>query len=164
VLDEGDLTEERRAEVMNALAIGERPVGDVMVPAEEIVALSTAVDSAENFERMEADPHTRYPLVGEDVTDFRGIVYFPVLARHREELASGDLDFAELAAPPMTLSPDADVSDAVDQFQAERQELALVFEDGEVVGMVTVTDLLESVVGDVEDPIDTEAVPASGSA
>ena len=94
---------------------------------EEGVALSTA----ENFERIEADLYARYPLVGEDVTDFRGVVYVPILARHRE---------------------------------AEQQELALVFEDGEVVGLVTVTDLLESVVGNFEDPIDTDTVPASGSA
>jgi CBS domain containing-hemolysin-like protein len=56
----------------------------------------------------------------------------------------------------MTLSPDVDVSDAVDQFQAENQEMALIIEDGEVVGMVTVTDLLESVMGSIEDPLDVE--------
>jgi len=49
---------------------------------------------------------------------------------------------------------------AVDQFQAENQELALVVEDGAVVGTVTVTDLLESVTGDIEDPIDTDALAA----
>ena len=154
VLKEGDLSSERRDEVMNALQIGERPVREVMVPPEDIVPLSTAVEAGENLDRMAENPHTRYPLVGEDLIDFRGIVYFPILARYREELAEGDIDFAELAAPPMTLSPDVDVSDAIDQFQAENQELALVIEDGEVVGMVTVTDLLESVMGDIEDPID----------
>jgi len=157
VLDEGDLTEERREEVMNALQIGERPVREVMVDAEEVVSLSTAVDTEENLDRMEADPHTRYPLVGEDLTEFKGILYFPILARHREKLTSGDIDLAELAAPPVTLSPDADVSDAIDQFQAEKQELALVIEDGDVIGMVTITDLLESVTGDIEDPIDSES-------
>jgi len=154
VLDEGDLTEERREEVMNALQVGERPVRSVMVPAEQIVALSTTDAPEENFERMESHPHTRYPLVGDELTDYRGIVYLPSVTRHRGAFASGDVDFEELAAPPMTLSPDVDVSDAVDQFQAEGQELALVFEDGEVVGMVTVTDLLEAVMGDVEDPLD----------
>ncbi len=54
----------------------------------------------------------------------------------------------------MTLSPDTDVSDAIDQFQTERQELALVIEDGEAVGLVTVTDLLETIIGDIEDPLD----------
>ncbi|MBZ6496711.1 CNNM domain-containing protein [Natrinema longum] len=154
VLEEGDLSEERREEVMNAFAIGEQPIQEVMVPPEEIVSLSTEATPEENFRKMEERPQTRYPLVGETMTDFRGIVYAPVFVRHREKLAAGDIDFAELAAPPMTLSPDADVSDAVDQFQAENQELALVIEDGDVVGLVTVTDLLEAVMGDIEDPLD----------
>jgi CBS domain containing-hemolysin-like protein len=162
VLDEGDLPEERREEVMNALQVGERPISEVLIPAEEVVALSTSVDPAENVRRMTANPHTRYPLVGEDLTDFRGIVYVPMLAGHFEELVDGDVDFADLAAPPMTLSPDVDVSDAVDQFQAANQELALVIEDGDVVGMVTVTDLLESVMGDVEDPLDVQRGDAGG--
>ena len=136
---------------------------ETVIPAGEIVALSTAVDSEENFRRIAESPHTRYPLIGDELTDFEGIVYFPILARHREKLATGDLDFTELAAPPMTLSPDVHVSDAIDQFQAENQELALVLEDGDVVGMVTVTDLLESVLGDIEDPIDMEYIAANES-
>jgi len=154
VLERGDLPEERREEVMNALRIGERSVRETMIPSEEIVALSTEDEDGENVRRLEEHPHTRYPLVGEALTDFVGVVYSPMLLRHRDELAAGEIDFEELAAPPMTLSPDADVSDAIDQFQTERQELALVVEDGEVVGLVTVTDLLESVMGDIEDPID----------
>jgi IMP dehydrogenase len=156
VLDEGDLPDERREEVMNAFNIGEQSVSEVMVPSDEIVALSTERESEVNFQRMEDRPHTRYPLVGDGLTDFRGIVYTPVLLRHRDAVSSGNVDFAELAAPPMTLSPDVDVSDAIDQFQTERQELALVIEDGDVVGLVTVTDLLEAIMGDIEDPLDEE--------
>ena len=154
VLDEGDLAPERREEIMNALNVGEQPVREVMVPTDDIVPLSTAVDIEENFNRIEEQPHTRYPLIGDDLTDFRGIIYFPVLGSYRDEMATGNLDLEELAAPPMTLSPDVDISDAIDQFQTEHQELALVIEDGEVVGMVTVTDLLEAIMGDIEDPID----------
>lgn len=62
----------------------------------------------------------------------------------------------------MTMSPDTDVSDAIDQFQAEHQELALVIEDGEVVGLVIVTDLLEAVMGDIEDPIDLDDLESGG--
>ncbi|WP_254832251.1 hemolysin family protein [Haloglomus salinum] len=159
VLREGDLADERREEVLNALRIGEQPVRELMVPPEEIIALSTEDSAEENLDRMAERPHTRYPLVGEDLTDYRGIIYFPVLARHRDELAASEVDFEGLAAPPMTLSPDTDVSDAIDQFQLEGQELAFVVEDGEVIGMVTVTDLLESVTGDLEDPLDREERP-----
>ena len=162
VLDEGDLSDERRDEVMNAFQIGERPIREVMVPAEDVVALSTEVDAEENFQRMAENPHTRYPLIGDEMTDFRGIVYLPIITQYRDEVADGDIDFTELGAPPMTVSPDVDVSDAIDRFQAERQELALVIEDGEVVGMVTVTDLLESVTGDIEDPLDSETTVSPG--
>jgi CBS domain containing-hemolysin-like protein len=141
---------------MNALQIGEREVHEEMVPREEIVTLSTEVDTEENFRRMAEQPHTRYPLVGEELGEFEGIVYFPILERHRDDLEAGDLDLRDLAAPPMTLSPDTSVSDAIDQFQTENQELALVVRDGEIAGMVTVTDLLESVMGDVEDPLDRD--------
>ncbi|MFW5934719.1 MAG: CNNM domain-containing protein [Halolamina sp.] len=154
VLSQGDVPEDRREEVMNALQIGDRPVSEVAVPTADIVALSTEVDTEENFDRMEEQPHTRYPLIGEDLTDFRGIVYFPMLARYRDSVAEGDVDFTNLSAPPMTLSHDTSVSDAIDQFQVESQELALVLEDCEVIGMVTVTDLLESITGQIEDPID----------
>ncbi|QKY19397.1 HlyC/CorC family transporter [Halolamina sp. CBA1230] len=154
VLSQGEMSEERREEVLNALTIGDQQVNDVMVPTEDVVTLSTEVDTEENFRRMEEHPHTRYPLIGEDVQDFRGIVYFPMLARYRDSVADGDIDFTNLSAPPMTISHDTNVSDAIDQFQVESQELAFVLEDGEVVGMVTVTDLLESITGEMEDPID----------
>src|SRR6056297_1980524 len=100
VLDEGGLSEERHEEVMNALTIGEQPVRDIMLPADEIVALSTTVDANENIRRMEDHPHTRYPLVGAELTEFHGVVYVPILTRYREALADGTVEFTELAAPP----------------------------------------------------------------
>jgi CBS domain containing-hemolysin-like protein len=54
----------------------------------------------------------------------------------------------------MTLAADTSISDAFDQFQAEGQELALVLRDGEVVGLMTATDALEAVMGELEDPLD----------
>jgi CBS domain containing-hemolysin-like protein len=160
ILEEGELNEERREEVVNALDVGDREIREVMVPIEEIVFLSTAVSPRENIRRMSESPHTRYPLIGEDETDFQGIVYFPVFARYLERLDVDELDFSELAAPPMTLSAGTRVSDAIDQFQTESQEMALVVEDGEIVGMVTVTDTLEAVMGDIEDPIEQEQIEA----
>jgi len=162
VLDRGDVSDERREEVLSAFRVGDREVREVMVPREDIVALSPTDDDATNAERIAETPHTRYPLVGETLEAFLGIVYIPALVDEREEQdGSGGLldgiDLEAVASPPMTMSPDTTVSDAIDQFQAERQELAFVLEDGEVVGLVTVTDLLEEVVGDIQDPMDAAA-------
>jgi CBS domain containing-hemolysin-like protein len=73
---------------------------------------------------------------------------------HLEALERGERRFEDVAAPPMTLAAGTNVSDAFDQFQAQDQELALVLKDGEVVGLVTATDALEAVMGELEDPLD----------
>ena len=154
LLEEGELPEERREEVLSALDVGELPIDDIIVPADDIVALSTTSAPEENFERIRNTPHTRFPLVGETLTDFEGTVYAPSIIDHFEDLRSGELSFAAIATPPMTMAAETNASDAFDQFQAEEQELALVLEDGEAVGLLTATDVLESVMGELEDPID----------
>ncbi|GAB3707238.1 hypothetical protein GCM10028858_26160 [Halorubrum pallidum] len=81
-------------------------------------------------------------------------MYAPSIVSRFEDLREGDLTFADIAAPPMTLAAETSVSDAFDQFQAEGQELALVLHDREIVGLVTATDALEAVMGQLEDPLD----------
>ncbi|WP_435064120.1 CNNM domain-containing protein [Halobaculum sp. EA56] len=162
-LEEGDLPEERREEVINALRVGERTVEEIMVPAEDIVSLSTGDSWGENLARMREHPHTRFPLLGDDGEEFLGIVYVPAFIREVDRIADPDPDLREVAAPPMTLSPDATVSDAIDRFQVEGQELALVVSDGEIRGLVTATDAFEEVMGDLEDPMDRRAEERSAA-
>ena len=157
LLNEGEIPEERREEVLNALDVGELPISEIVVPADDIVALSTERSVSENLARIRNTPHTRFPLVGEDLSDFQGVVYAPSIIDHYDALQAGEETFEEIAAPTMTVAAETSVSDAFDQFQAEEQELALVLQDGEVVGLVTATDALEAVMGDLEDPLDTRA-------
>ena len=161
VLEEGNLSEERREEVLAALNAGDQQVRDVMVPLEDVTALSTTADDATNARRVAETPHTRYPLVGESFEELLGIVYVPELLRAANESGGDELlagvDLEAIAAPPMTISADTSVSDAIDRFQAESQELAVVLADGDVVGVLTVTDALEAVVGDIRDPMDEQA-------
>jgi CBS domain containing-hemolysin-like protein len=134
---------------------------------EEVVFLSTTVPVVENLDRIGGSPHTRFPLVGADPADpdaFRGIVYVPSVVERVDALREGAAAFEDLAAPPMTLGPEAHISDAVDRFQDANQELALVVDDGRVVGLVTATDALEAVVGEIEDPLDIALDDRSSSA
>ncbi|MFT4885211.1 MAG: CBS domain containing-hemolysin-like protein [Natronomonas sp.] len=157
LLERGDLSEERHEEIVGALDAGQIPVESVMVDAEDVVFLSTADSPEENFERMFETPHTRYPLIGETTDEFVGIIYVPAVLDRIDAIRAGETSFEEIAAPPMTVSPDTSVSDAIDHFQAESQELALVVSGGEVVGLITATDAFEAVMGQLEDPLD-EAV------
>ena len=154
VLDESDIEGERREEVMNALVAGDAPVQGIMVPREEIVALSTENDFEENLAIMETHSHSRYPLVGEDSDDYRGIVYLPAITNQFDDLANGTTDIEDVAVPTITLPAGEEVSDAVDRFQAENQEFALIEEESETVGLLTATDAFEEVMGELEDPVD----------
>lgn len=154
ILSRGDLSEERRTEVINALRVGQQPVRDIMVDVDDVVFLSTRDSAEENLGRIESYPYTRFPLVGEARSDFLGVVYVPAVFGLVEELRSGEVMLEEVAAPPMTVSADLSVSDVIDRFQGENQEAALVVEDGEAVGFVTATDAFEAVMGELEDPLD----------
>ena len=156
LLQEGEVSEERRDEVMNALEVGEVPVSDIMVDSENIVSLSTDVDFATNLERMEGTPHVRFPLVEGELSEFVGIVYAPTVLHTLGDLESGETTLEDRATPPLTVAADTSVSDFIDQCQAENQELGLVLEDGNVVGLVTATDAFEEVLGELEDPMDRE--------
>jgi len=156
MMEKIELPEERRQEVLNALAVDEIPVSEIMTPADDIVSLSTAASVEENFDRISDTPHSRFPLFGADRTEIEGVVYAPSVVTHFAELTGGSLTFADIAAPPMTVAADASVSDAYDRFQAEHQELAVVIHDGEVVGLLTATDAMEAVMGQLEDPLDAD--------
>ena len=154
VLDESELSEERRQEIMNALVAGDLPIRGIMVPREDVVTLS-AGDSVEEIRAtIDERPHSRFPVIGDDVEDFRGVVYLPSIINRFEELTEGTVNIEDLATEPMTLPADEEVSDAIDRFQAERQELAFVEEESEIVGLITATDAFEEVMGELEDPMD----------
>jgi CBS domain containing-hemolysin-like protein len=156
LLERGELSSERHDEVVNALTAGTTEVRTVMVDRADVTALSTDRSVEENLRRVLETPHTRYPLFGPDEA-FVGTVYVPSLLDRTDELREGTVTFTDLAAAPMTMSADTSVSDAIDRFQAEGQELAVVLNDGELVGLLTATDALETVVGDLEDPLDRAA-------
>ena len=158
LLDRGNLSEERKREVISAFTVGDRPISEIMTERTDVVSLSTAVPVQENLDRIGASPHTRFPLVGDDPTEYEGTVYVPAVVDRLDELQRGEITFRAIAAPPMTLRADTPISDAVDRFQDAHQELALVCDgsEGNVVGLVTATDALEAVMGEIKDPLDVD--------
>ncbi|QFU83174.1 CNNM domain-containing protein [Natronorubrum aibiense] len=156
VLEQGDLPRERREEILNALVVGEELVSDAMTDVEDVTFLSTTASVEDNLDRIGSSPHTRFPLIDGEPEAFVGIVYVPTVVDCIDDLRDGTVTFEDLATPPMTLSADTPVSDAIDALQAEQQELTLVEDDGDVVGLLTVTDALEALVGAFEDPLETD--------
>lgn len=150
------LPEERRDEVVKALEIDEIPVSDIMVPRENIVYLSDQKSLRENLEIIRNRMQSRYPLVGDSPDDFKGVLYASEILAHIQELQSNQKSLRELSRADMTVNQELSVSKLIDRFQQEHQELALVTNNGKTVGLVTLTDALEMIVGSAEDPMDLE--------
>jgi IMP dehydrogenase len=164
LLERGELSEERKQEVLNAFTVGDRTVAEVMTDVDDVVFLSTNVSAARNLDRIGSSPHTRFPLVGEDPEEFLGIVYVPAVVERIDDLRSGTASWGDVAAGPLTIDGETKISEAVDTFQRENQELALVRDDdGSVVGLITATDALEAVMGEIEDPLDVELGTRTGA-
>ncbi|MEF8788584.1 MAG: CBS domain-containing protein [Haloarculaceae archaeon] len=150
------MTADRREEVIAALEVDAVETRDVMVDAESVVALSVTEPLAANLQRMRENPHSRFPLVDDALADYRGVVYAPAAIRDQSALEAGGATLADVAVEPMRVDATLTVSELIDRFQAEGQELALVFEGEAVVGPVTVTDAVEAITGEVTDPLDAE--------
>ncbi len=153
------LSPERQREILNALDIGGLPVAEIMVPTDDVVALSTAQSLDEAMETMRENPHTRYPL--RDGETYIGLIYSSAVIKEFEALQAGETTLEAVAVPIPTVSPDTPVSDVIDRFQAEKQELALITSAdnapvpaAEVRGIVTSTDAFEAITGDIDDPLD----------
>lgn len=148
---------ERRQEVMNALTIGERPVREIMIPREEVVALSTQNSLEENLQLATDRPHSRFPLVNRTLDDVVGTIYAPTLLRDWDTIRDGTTSLEDVAAPPVVVPATATISQLIDYFQEREQELALVEENDAIVGLITITDAFEAIAGDVKDPLDGSA-------
>ncbi len=153
-----EIPTERRQEIINALTIGERPIKEIMVPRDEVVALSVQKSLEENVQLAAHHAHNRFPLVNGSLDQVVGTVYATSLLRNREALREGEKDLQDLAAGPVIVPAESTISRLIDYFQKRNQELALVEDDGNVVGLVTITDAFEAIAGDVRDPLDESPV------
>lgn len=154
LLTRGQLRHDRRREVLRALDIGSMPVGKIMTPLPDVVSLSADQPLERNLSTVAEHQFVRFPLRDEEGSDYSGAIYVPQLLARLEELRSGQVRLADLAVPLITVRADLPVSEVIDVLQAKDQELAMVEKDGEMAGLVTITDTFEAIAGDLRDPLD----------
>ena len=146
-----------------ALKMRETPVEQAMIPREWIVFLRTSVPTEENLKIAAENLHTRYPV--SETEDVDGVVGYVNL---KEIVAAGPptRPLLEFLRPVLYVSRDTDLHSLLRLFIGGRHHLAIVKNaDGLIGGMVTVEDVLEELVGEIEDEFDggsAEIVPLGG--
>lgn len=86
--------------------------------------------------------------------DLAGMIYLPALFACPERLAEGDLGLSDVLEDPVVSPPNFSVAELMDRLQDAGQEIAVVCDGAAIRGFVTITEALEVITGEVEDPMD----------
>jgi CBS domain containing-hemolysin-like protein len=157
ILHDSKLDEEEEEEVMNVIEAVDREVREVVIPAEDVVSVQTDQSPREALETIRSHPQfSRFPLIGDDLTDCVGILYASQILGEFEDMESGEEDLEELASPAFFLDASTSINEAIDQIQHAEQEMGIVVDHNtqEAIGIVTDSHLFEAVFGEVKDPLD----------
>jgi len=143
----GVIEEEEHDIVRNVFRLDDRQIGSLMVPRRDVVFLDVRLPWEENARRIAESGHTRYPVVRGGLRDIAGVIS----ARNilRRSLRGEAPDWANDAHPPVFVPESLTGMELLQNFRSSGVQLAFVVDEyGEVLGIVTLRDLLEAITGE----------------
>lgn len=159
--DEEDrvLEREERAMIHRILDFPDTLAREVMVPRTDIVALEANTRLAEGWEAVQQSGYSRVPIYDGSIDTMVGVLHLKDLLAHRER---GEARIADVMRRPVLFVPESKrLNDLFQQLRATRQHLAIVLDEfGQTAGLVTIEDLLEEIVGEIQDEFDAEETPS----
>lgn len=158
---EKDFSEHEQLILNNVLDLRERKCVNAMIPRADIIAFPKDGKVMDLAELMIEAGHSRIPIYGESLDDILGIVHVIDLVRgvlgQNQNLTVADI----ISQKIKFVSPEKGVLDLLKEMQQEKIHMAAVVDEyGGTEGLVTIEDLLEEIVGDIEDEYDHEEDPA----
>jgi len=159
-----ELSDQERKLLANLLNVGSLKVSDVMVPRADIVAAEESTPLTELVDLFGEGQHSRIPLYRETLDDPTGFVHVKDVMRLLETLPSGMLHWKEASTAKVRRSvlfvpPSMPALDLLRRMQSTHIHLALVIDEyGGTDGLVSIEDIIEEIVGDIEDEHDESEV------
>jgi magnesium and cobalt transporter len=139
------------------LQVADMQVRDVMIPRAQMVALEKDMDIAEALAVLSDSGHSRFPVVGEDRDKVIGIVLAKDLLNHFVDGEDADFNIREYLRPAPFVPESMRLNVLLKKFRASRNHMAIVADEyGGVAGLVTIEDVLEQIVGDIDDEYDVD--------
>ncbi|MDT7553997.1 MAG: magnesium and cobalt exporter, family [Pseudonocardiales bacterium] len=161
-----DLDTEERRVLSDVFGAANRQLAEVMVPRTEVEFLAADTPLDEAARQVLDKPHSRYPVIGETVDEVVGVVHLRDLLTNAFTF-EGDIDgrtVGDIARPAPLLPGSKPVLAALAEMRADRTHLAVVVDEyGGTDGIVTMEDIIEELVGEIEDEFDPAAVPPVSS-
>jgi magnesium and cobalt transporter len=139
------------------LQVAEMQVRDVMIPRAQMVALEKDGDLDDALKVISDSGHSRFPVVGDSRDEVIGVVLAKDLLNHFVENAEGPFNIREYLRPAPFVPESMRLNVLLKKFRASRNHLAIVADEyGGVAGLVTIEDVLEQIVGDIDDEYDVD--------
>jgi CBS domain containing-hemolysin-like protein len=157
--ERGDIEEEEKEMITGVIELGDKQVHEVMVPRIGIRAVNVDDPLDEVLDMIIAAGHSRVPVFEESLDNIVGILYakdlLPYLkgnGRSREAI-----DLRRLARPPVYVPESKPVDDLLHEMQVAKRHIAIVVDEyGGTAGLVTMEDVVEEIVGEIQDEYDKE--------
>ncbi|HWQ23099.1 MAG TPA: hemolysin family protein [Gaiellaceae bacterium] len=153
--DVGELQEAEEEMLYKVFDFAAKEVSAVMVPRPEVVAISADMPPEEALRAVVDSPYTRYPVYRGSLDEIVGILHVRDLfsAMHDVGIAAVRLD--DIVRPAFVVPETKDLAALLADFRREKQHMAIVVDEyGAMEGIVTLEDLLEEIVGEIEDEFD----------
>jgi CBS domain containing-hemolysin-like protein len=154
----GALEEEQAQLLADLVDFEDLPVRKAMLPRSQIVGIPLEANRDEVRALLETSRHSRYPVFRVSLDDMVGYVHVKDLVHPLDE--EGAFHLMEICRQLPCIPESASCARLLEEFRARRTHIALVVDEhGGTAGMVTMDDLMEEIVGDVQDEFDAEEAP-----
>lgn len=150
-----DFGADERKMLSNILQLKDRTVEDVLVPRAEMIAVELDASIDEVIELAAAEGHSRLPVYGDDMDDIRGLVHIKDLLAAKARGSNEGLP--SILRTPIFVAPSMPVLDMLLDMRTKRRHMAFVVDEhGGIDGLLTIEDLVEEIVGDIQDEHDED--------
>jgi putative hemolysin len=153
--EHGEIEQDEREMLYKVFDFAEKEVADVMVPRPDVVGISLELMPQKAMAAMLEAPYTRYPVYRDTLDDIVGIVHVRDVVASIHSEANGTVALEDLVRSPYVVPETKDLGALLAEFRRTSQHMAVVVDEyGATAGIVTLEDLLEEIVGDIEDEFD----------
>ena len=154
---EVELDAEEKSMLTGVLEVSETQVRDVMVPRSQMVVIDIEDEFDEILAMIVQSGHSRFPVIGEDRDEVLGVLLAKDLLRYFGSDAARELSIRKLLRPAAVIPESKRLNALLKEFRASHNHMAIVVDEyGGVAGLLTIEDVLEEIVGEIEDEHDDE--------
>jgi putative hemolysin len=156
--EQGALQKDEREMIHSIFEFGETTVKEVMVPRPDMIVVNTETTLIQLMELMKIKLHSRIPVYKGRIENIVGILYVKDLLHLLSRQKHEPINLEKLVRPAYFVPEQKKIDDLLKEFQKQHIHLAIVVDEyGGVSGLVTLEDIIEEIVGEIQDEYDKES-------